>query len=238
NEALRRHVSEGWQPVVVDALEEFRLEETRTVIRGEIRFHTMIYANAAGLRDWHGKQVRVRYDPRDGSKVWVWSLDKHDRFICEALKDGNQAPYLIDSVQDHAEAKRLRGQLQRLDRKRLEKQAESRRTLEAVPEAIPLTVEQEAMAAAMLQHLGLNDEGPLAEVIPLREEDALSIGNSRPVFRGPLAEEQWGRWALAHMEELDEEELDQLEAKMEESRFRMMLGLDEEVSLSSKSAKK
>ncbi|MBF0096263.1 MAG: transposase [Magnetococcales bacterium] len=224
NEALQRHFNNGWRPVKVDTLEEFRLEEVRNVVRGEIRFHSMIYANAEGLRGLHG-QVRVRYDPRDGSKIWVWSLDKDDRFICEALKDGNSAPYLIDSVQEHAEQKRLRGQLQRLDRKRLEKQAETRRTIEA--EVVPLTIEQQEMADEMMDRLGMVDQ-PTAEVILLRGGATPSQPGSRPLFRGEFAERDWIVWALDHQEALSEEELDTLEAKLEDPRVRMMLGMDEE----------
>ncbi len=225
-EAWQRHVDEGWRPVTIDdPLEEFRLEETRTVIRGEIRFHTMIYSDRVGLKDFHNQKVRVRYDPRDGSKVWVWSLDKHDRFICEATKDANLHPYLVESVQEHGEAKRLRGQLNRLDRKRQEKLDEAKKTLEL--QAEPLTIEQDATATAMIEHLQM-DRSKEAEVIPLYEDTVLVNGTIRPIFSGPLAEEQWGHWALANVEALDEEELDQLEAKMESPRFRMLLGIDDE----------
>ncbi|MEO5341079.1 MAG: Mu transposase C-terminal domain-containing protein [Magnetococcus sp. MYC-9] len=227
NEAWQRHVNEGWKPVHIEnALEEFRLEETRTVLRGEIRFHSLLYSNASGLRDYHGQKVRVRYDPRDGSRVWVWSLDRQDRFICEAGRDANVRSYLAESVQERGEQQRLRGQLQRLERKRLEKEAEARKTLELT--VVPLTLAQEATADAMLERLGML-EPPRAEVIPLREEEMLAEGKPvRPVFSGPLAEEAWGRWALQNLEALDEEELEQLEVKMEDARFRMLLGLEDE----------
>ncbi|MBF0215055.1 MAG: transposase [Magnetococcales bacterium] len=229
NEAWQRHVDAGWKPVKVEnALEEFRLEEVRNVVRGEIRFHTMIYANPVGLKGLHGK-VRVRFDPRDGSKIWVWSLDKHDRFICEAARDGNKLPYLVDSVLEHGEQMRLRGQLARLDRKKLEKEGEARKTLEM--QVAPLSLAQEAMADAMIEELVLNkNAAPVeAEIIPLNEA-AMFAGEQarRPIFSGAMAEADWGQWALTHLGELDEEELDRLEAKLEDPRFRMLLGLDDE----------
>lgn len=216
-EAWKRHVDAGWKPVkVADSLEEFRLEEVRHVIRGEIRFHKMFYANNAELAGMTG-QVRVRFDPRDGSRVWVYSLDKHDKFICEAKRDGNKKDYLVDSVLDHAEQIRLRGQLARLDRKKLEKQAEARRTLELVREPERITIEQADDA----------DPSETDELMPTHEEQILSADTGgRPIFSGPFAERDWGLWAMQHTEELDEEELDQLEASLEDLRFRMLLGLD------------
>ncbi|MBF0339762.1 MAG: transposase [Magnetococcales bacterium] len=226
-EAWQRHVDGGWKPVRVDnALEEFRLEETRTVLRGEIRFHTMIYSNPTGLKEWHNKKVRVRYDPRDGSKVWVWSLDKHDRLICEATRDGNVRPYLVDNVLEHGGMLRLRGQLARLDRKKLEKLAEARQTLEMVVE--PLTIAQEEAANAMIEQLGMG-ESRTAEIVPLHEAQILESGfPARPVFSGTLAEEAWGKWAMANMDQLDEEELDKLESRLEDPWFRRLLGFDDD----------
>ncbi|GAB0057446.1 hypothetical protein SIID45300_01774 [Candidatus Magnetaquicoccaceae bacterium FCR-1] len=225
-EAWKRHVDAGWKPVkVVDSLEEFRLEEVRHVIRGEIRFHKMFYANNAELAGMTG-QVRVRFDPRDGSRVWVYSLDKHDRFICEALRDGNRKDYLVDSVLDHAEQIRLRGQLARLDRKKLEKQEESRRTLELVREPERLTVEQQETANRM-SGLPVAEAADYTEMLAVRDEQ-FSDGQSggRPIFSGPFAERDWGVWAMGHIEELDEEELDRLEASLEDPRFRMLVGVD------------
>ncbi|MBF0371710.1 MAG: Mu transposase C-terminal domain-containing protein [Magnetococcales bacterium] len=220
-EAWQGHVAEGWKPVVIDdSLQEFRLEETRTVRSAEIEFHKMRYQDAA-LVKYHGEKVRVRFDPKDGSKVWVWTLEE-DRFICEARRNASLRPYLPESVLERGEQKRMIGQIRRKERQIEKIKAEARPTLELVPEP-GLTVAQEIAAAEEINRLGL-DQDPEAPPSPATRTIE---GVSRPVFSGPMREADWASWALNHLDQLTAQEVSDLESQLEDPNLLMMLGLDE-----------
>ncbi|MBF0454977.1 MAG: transposase [Magnetococcales bacterium] len=221
-EAWQECVLKGWKPVVVeDALAEFRLEEVGTVRRGQIRFHNMIYASGV-LRGYNDQKVRVRYDPRDGSKVWVWSLGSEDQFICEAAKDRNLVPYLADNMLGQGKQKREAAQIRRKENDIERIKAEARSTLDLTAEPEPLTPSQQIAADEYAEEIGFGDD---ADVIPLRPEPQ---PGERPIFNGPTAEMDWGKWAIANPELLDEEERMDLEEKLDDPHFRRMVGVDED----------
>ncbi len=214
NEAWQGHLEAGWKPVVVeDALHEFRLEETRTVRRGE-------------LRDYHGKKVRVRFDPADGAKVWVYTLGKDDQFICEAERDANKLPYLFDNIVEKGQQKRMQAQVKRKERQIEEIRQQNNAPLEI--EAQEITPQQRALAETVAEGMTLFEDTEPATVL-----EETPIKGERPRFSGPMAERDWGKWALEHQEQLSETERASLEVKLEDPRFRMLLGIDEEMKTAS-----
>lgn len=109
--------ADGWEPLkaeasVVEAL--VRPQEVRTANRAEVRIFGGIYFLLA-LEAYHGEEVRVAYDFRDASRVWVHTLD--GELIGEALLDGNASPAMPKTMLEKATEKRERGQLSRLVKK-------------------------------------------------------------------------------------------------------------------------
>ncbi|WP_281687606.1 Mu transposase C-terminal domain-containing protein [Pseudomonas citronellolis] len=116
-EAWKSAIAEGWEPLQASAdivASVTRPQVVRTTNRGEVRFSGNIYFLDA-LRDIHGEEVRVAYDFRDSSRVWVHDMD--GELIGEALLDGNAGPAMPQSLLEKAADKRERGQLARLVKK-------------------------------------------------------------------------------------------------------------------------
>ncbi|AMO73814.1 DNA-binding protein [Pseudomonas citronellolis] len=113
-EAWKSAIAEGWEPLQASAdivASVTRPQVVRTTNRGEVRFSGNIYFLDA-LRDIHGEEVRVAYDFRDASRVWVHTID--GELIGEAILDGNAGPAMPQTLLEKAADKRERGQLSRL----------------------------------------------------------------------------------------------------------------------------
>jgi len=114
DEALERHIHEGWAPATVDPAQLDRLmmpSIARKTLRGEVRLFNRRYAHDE-LRHHHDDEVLVHYDLRDASRVWVHDLS--GRLICEARKDGNASAYMPGSFIADAVERRERQQVKRL----------------------------------------------------------------------------------------------------------------------------
>jgi putative transposase len=116
-EAWNSAKAKGWEPLQASAdvvASLTRPQVVRTTRRGEVGFSSYRYFLDA-LRDFHGEEVRVAYDFRDASRVWVHTMD--GELIGEALLDGNATPAMPQTLLEKAAEKRERGQLARLVKK-------------------------------------------------------------------------------------------------------------------------
>jgi putative transposase len=113
NEAWEAARAGGWEPMAAPAelvADLMRPQIERKTSRGEIAWNGNRYFLDA-LRGLHGETVRVAYDVRDSSRVWVRTAD--GELIGEALLDGNATDYLPLSRVEEAREKRARGQIKR-----------------------------------------------------------------------------------------------------------------------------
>lgn len=124
NEAWADAVTDGWQPVEVEAHERedlFRPYKTAKVIRGEIKLFGNLYFHR-DLTDYHGETLRVGYDIHDGNHVWV--RDREGRLICVAEFEANSRRYFPESFSEQAKYKRAQGRIKRAEARIEEAQAE------------------------------------------------------------------------------------------------------------------
>lgn len=113
NEAWDAAIANGWEPMRAPAhmaTDLLRPQIVRPVRRGEIALHGHRYF-LEDLRHIHDEQVRVAYDFRDASRVWVHTLA--GEFIGEALVDGNASDYMPKAVIEQAYERREQGQMKR-----------------------------------------------------------------------------------------------------------------------------
>lgn len=116
-EAWKSAEVEGWEPLLADPriVESLtRPQVERTVHRCQVQWNTGTYF-LKDLDGFHGEQVRVAYDFRDASRVWIHSQDGD--LLGEALLDGNASPAMPKTMLEKASEKRERGQLSRLVKK-------------------------------------------------------------------------------------------------------------------------
>ncbi|BAV74148.1 transposase A [Pseudomonas chlororaphis subsp. aurantiaca] len=116
-EAWKSAEAEGWEPLLADAdiVESLtRPQVERTVRRCLVQWNSNSYY-LKDLDGFHGEEVRVAYDFRDSSRVWVHTMDGD--LIGEALLDGNASPAMPATMLEKASEKRERGQLSRLVKK-------------------------------------------------------------------------------------------------------------------------
>jgi len=124
DQAWQAWIDQGGQPTMLapaEAADAFRPYEVRTARRGEVQVHGRRYF-AAALEHRHGEEVRVGYDIRDASRVWVRDLE--DRLLAVAELDANSCPYMPAARIEQAREQRAQGRLRRLDRRREEVVAE------------------------------------------------------------------------------------------------------------------
>lgn len=228
-ERLKMFCDEGWQPIILpDAtlLDEMRPEAVRVVQRGQVNLFGMHY-NAADLVHFHSEKVRIRYDIRDGSKVWIRAMN--GQFICEALRDANVRPYLYDNVLERAHGKRKEAKIRLLERKISAIEATEQKTIAAQP--VELSEEQQEAAARQLalmndgiKEIEYANDGATSFAIPSPCADGV-----RPMFRGPMAERDWGVWVWQNWDDalVDSEDKAQFEQKLESQNFRLLIGFDE-----------
>ncbi|WP_431282696.1 transposase [Humitalea sp. 24SJ18S-53] len=140
HDAMEHWRAQGWTPRMAPAsmLDDlFRPCEERTVTRGLVPLGDAKYF-AADLTPFHGRRVRVGYDPHDPSKVWVRTLED-DRFICEATLNGHHTEQHPRSMVQIAQDKRNDRQVD-LHRKAVEAIEDERRgfrVIENAPQVAP-----------------------------------------------------------------------------------------------------
>lgn len=116
-EAWKTAEAEDWQALhahssVVESLT--RPQVLRKTHRGKVQWNSASYF-LGDLEHLHGEEVRVAYDFRDSSRVWIHTLD--GGLIGEALLDGNAQPAYPTTVMEKAAERRVQGQLNNLVQK-------------------------------------------------------------------------------------------------------------------------
>lgn len=112
-EAWEAARAEGWEPLLAPAElvdDLLRPQIVRKTTRGEIAWAGQRYF-LKDLVALHGEEVRIAYDVRDASRVWVRTLD--GELLGEALLDGNASDYMPKSLIEQAYEKREQGQFKR-----------------------------------------------------------------------------------------------------------------------------
>lgn len=150
-------------PAVRQVAELLRPMKTATVRREMVILHKRTYYHA-GLIDFQGQEVRVRYDLHDDSKVWV--CDDKNRLICEAVLTYKVAAIPSDRIEEaraNAEAKAVERkrqdiieiELRNADPIDAESQVQGLQTLvPTLPKALPSPLPTPGAASA-----GAADEG-------------------------------------------------------------------------------
>lgn len=151
NEAWAAAIAEGWEPVEVlpaEANDLFRPYRVGKTIRGEVSLFGNTYFSAL-LAEHTGDTVQIGYDIHDASRVWI--RDRNHRLLCIAEFEANRSSYAPVTAIDEAAARRAKGRLSRLDRQIDEIEAEhAGLTSGRLPQAAPVTAEEDAAAAEML----------------------------------------------------------------------------------------
>lgn len=103
----------GWEPMLAPAelvADLMRPQVVRKTLRGEIAWSGHRYFLNA-LREHHGEEVRIAYDVRDASRLWVRTLE--GELLGEAMVDGNASDYMPKPLIEQAYEKREQGQMSR-----------------------------------------------------------------------------------------------------------------------------
>lgn len=168
NEVWADFVARGFEPFRVTGVEAddlFRPHVIRRTTRGEVSWIGNQYANEA-LERYHGRDVLVGYDIHDGNRVWVRELEERDgepvpgRLICVAEFWHNKARYMPVAFTEHAQEKRVEGQLKRLDEKRDRALADLRAPdLIEAPKEAPLPPVADRLPAEAIEALRGSDDG-------------------------------------------------------------------------------
>ncbi|HWQ09141.1 MAG TPA: transposase family protein, partial [Holophaga sp.] len=203
----------GWKPEGLPlSLDDFRPEEIRTVLRGEINLFGNRYFSRE-LAELHKDQVRVAFDIHDATRIWVRSME--GELICEAGFQANSCAYFPKPYVEQLREQRKDGQ-----RKRLEAKAE--RVLGPmepveIEELSPQALEN---SARQLQKLGVVDADP--EAPEPRPEPA--VERPRPRFADGR---EYALWILDHPDQADPEELEEINRKLrKDPLYRDWLGRD------------
>lgn len=113
NEAWEAARGTGWEPMLAPAelvSDLMRPQVVRRTVRGEITWDGNRYF-LNELRHIHGEDVRIAYDVRDASRIWVRTMD--GELIGEALLDGNASDYMPLNRIEKGRERRAQGQLKR-----------------------------------------------------------------------------------------------------------------------------
>ncbi|WP_341990331.1 Mu transposase C-terminal domain-containing protein [Azorhizobium sp. AG788] len=210
NEVWAAWLEKGWTPDIVDAGDaDFRPQEKRRVLRGEIQLFTNRYF-AVELEEFHDCDVLISYDIHDASKVWVSTLNQ--KFICVATYYGNSVSYFPRSVAEQAHEKRVENRLKRVERKRIAVAEEGQAPVLMLAASQPEpTVERIATAPAALTVVADN---PPPEIVPPK----------RPNF---LDDVDMAKWLMARPGEISGHDARHLLERMRSSIFRLRLEADD-----------
>jgi len=113
NEAWQAAIESGWEPMMAPAelvQDLLRPQVVRPTRRGEVTWANQRYF-LQDLVALHQEEVRVAYDVRDASRVWVRTLE--GVLIGEALLDGNASDYMPKTMLEQAYERREQGQMKR-----------------------------------------------------------------------------------------------------------------------------
>ncbi len=191
-ECLAHHRSNGWQPTTLPpevAADLWRPYEVRTTSRGEVKLPWGRYFSKA-LEPFGGEKVRVGYDQKDGSRVWVRTLE-HGHLICVAMRDANVIPEQPASHVEHALQRRAEGRVKLL----------TRHMEDAKAEVGPGLIEHKAEVPFNATLDARQKEIEAEWLVP--QPEVVEINTRATRFRRALAVEQ----SLAEGTEVNEEEM-------------------------------
>ena len=114
NQAWAEAVADGWRPTTLeqDDLHDLLPSVERRAVRGEVSLPWGRYFSD-DLALYHGRTVRVAYEPTNGEQVWI--SDERGVLLCTAKRDANAKPYI--NFIEHARAQREQGRVDRLEKK-------------------------------------------------------------------------------------------------------------------------
>lgn len=195
NECWAAHVTDGFEPVTIEAEEAddlFRPYELRKVRRAEVSWNTNSYFHL-DLERYHEEQVMVGYDYHQADKVWVREFDvssgQPGKLICVAEFMGNAQRYVPISYEQKALEDRNRGQLRRLEIK-----ADRIRAEQGVPGRL------EHLAEVPLPDPMDVPEPVFSEPIAQTEPELVQIASSRR--QTWATDEELALWAMDHPEDI------------------------------------
>jgi putative transposase len=188
NEAWSQAVADGFEPVMVDAVEAndlFRPYKTCKIIRGEVRLFNNLYFSRE-LEHHHGETARVGYDIHDASRVWV--RNRQGQLLCIAEFEANKRGYFAESVLDQARYKRAQGRIKRAEARIEEAEQELN-----PPQLIEYqsSIELPPMAIAQPEHAAIE----VAEIIETQavetQPENVSPIIKRPHFKSTIEKYTW-----------------------------------------------
>lgn len=206
NEAWAAAMSEGWEPMMLaenEAADLFRPYKIGKTHRAEVRLFGNIYFNKT-LEHYNGEQVRIGYDIRDASRVWV--RDMEGRMICVAEFEANKTAYFPVSQQQAADEKRAAGRIKRAQAKIDEAEEELNPPLVIEHQAavtVPVFEFKKMPEQVCIPHTGVPQI--IAEQLP---ENALYLPVPRPMFTTDSAKYRWLRTNPSQVTEQDDTWLD------------------------------
>jgi putative transposase len=207
-----------------DADDLTRPYERRKVSRGEVRILNNYYFSF-DLERYHGDEVMVGYDIFDASKVWVRNFD--GRLLAIAQLDGNKVDYFNDgelrmalSAQDQSDARRTKGRLNLVEKKREEILEEAAGT--------PLEIEYQVMeqAPALTQYDHQIADEAFAKLEKRNEPKAEReiIPGKRPIFSDEV---QLARWLIQNPDQVTEKDARLFKEKLRGKHFRQLLEFED-----------
>lgn len=222
DEAWQSWVDRGWRPVTVDEAEAddlFRPYEVRTTNRAEVQLIGNIYFHPA-LEPYHGRRVAVGYDIHQAERVWVREVDEAagqlGRLICVAEWMGHLTRYVPLTAEQLGKEQRVKAAGKRLEDKRAMQLAEldgpRLLTHEPAVEPVPLTVEQEQMAAEAYARLA-------PEPVPTQLATT-PTADGRPRFAN---DGQMARWVIDNPDKAKKGDAEYLRDCLKVGAFRMLL---------------
>ena len=186
NEMWASAVESGWMPDPLsaeEAVELFRPEVKRSTKRGIVRWLDNTYFHPA-LEEFGGEEVIVGYDIHDASRVWVRQAD--GRFICEATFEGNKRSYVPVSFAQHAEEKRLAGQIKRVDQRMAKVLENAPAGLIEHQPSVPVPVAVTSRRDAIQAEIEAEFMASTDPVAPQAVETVVSIDSPNSRFRRAL----------------------------------------------------
>ena len=204
NEVWRRAAERGFVAMTGRPHEvELMCRPTKVVVtrRGEVRFMNQIYFSNA-LVPMHGEDVVLRYDFRDGSRVWVFNLD--GELICEALFEGNSVDAKPRSFIDAAAETREKGQFGRLVTKAKVLTGRDVDLVAKDPEpSQPFDVaEQKAKGKALIEQHESKQKAKAAEQLALPERPSKKYAMWEALFSrqqaGEVLSETYAKWVKGY----------------------------------------
>lgn len=205
NEVWDQKVERGFVAMTGRPYEvEMLCRPTKVVVtrRGEVRFMNQVYFSQV-LVPLHGEDVVLRYEFRDGSRVWVFNLD--GELICEALFEGNSVDAKPRSAIEAADEKRVKGQFGRLVTKAKTITGQDVELVVKAPAAsqqVADIAEQKAKGRALIEQHDVEQKAKAAEQLALPSRPSKKYAIWEEMFlrqqAGEVLSEVYAKWVSGY----------------------------------------